>query len=140
MSRKILIVDDDADLLEAQRLFLEARGFEVRCAASAAEGLQALERFTPDLVTTDLMMEHHDSGFGFCRQVKARSATARTPVLMLTGVSSETGLGFSRRTREERDFIAADELIAKPVTPRQLCEHIERHLARAAALAGAARG
>lgn len=140
MSRKILIVDDDPDLVEAQRLFLESRGFEVRCAASAAEGLLALEDFQPDLVTTDLMMEHHDSGFGFCRQVKARLATARTPVLMLTGVASETGLGFARRTKEERAFIAADELIAKPVTPRQLCEHIERHLARAAARTGAVQG
>ena len=140
MSAKILIVDDDPDLVEAQRLYLESRGFEVRCAPSAAEGLRVLEGFTPDLVTADLMMEHHDSGFAFCREVKARPATARVPVLMLTGMPSETGLGFSRRTKEERDFIAADELIAKPVTPRQLCEHIERHLARVAALAGAARG
>ncbi len=135
MSRKILIVDDDPDLVEAHRLYLESRGFEVRTASSAAEGVRALEGFTPDLVTADLMMEHHDSGFAFCRRVKERPETARTPVLMLTGVFRETGLEFSGRTKDERAFIGADELIAKPVTPRQLCDHIERHLARAAATA-----
>lgn len=138
MARKILIVDDDPDLVEANRLYLESRGFEVRTASSAAEGLRELEGFAPDLVTADLMMEHHDSGFSFCRKVKGRPQTARIPVLMLTGVFRETGLDFSRRTKEERAFIAADELIAKPVTPRQLCDHIERHLARAAAEAEAA--
>lgn len=130
-SPKILMVDDDADLLEANRLYLEARGFEVRTAASAAEGLRALEGYEPDLITADLMMEHHDSGFGFCRKVKDRPQTAKTPVLMLTGVLRETGVDFSRRTREERAWIAADELIAKPVTPQQLHDHILRHLGRA---------
>ena len=140
MARKILIVDDDADLVEANRLYLESRGFEVRTAGSAAEGLRALEGYTPDLIATDLMMEHHDSGFAFCRRVKARPETATTPLLMLTGVLRETGIDFSRRTKEERAFIVADELIAKPVTPRQLCEHIERHLARSAAQGAEAEG
>lgn len=131
-SPKILMVDDDADLLEANRLYLEARGFEVRTAASAAEGLLALEGYQPDLITADLMMEHHDSGFAFCRKVKDRPGTAGTPLLMLTGVLRETGVDFSRRTREERAWIAADELVAKPVTPQQLHEHILRHLGRTA--------
>jgi CheY-like chemotaxis protein len=135
--KKILIVDDDPDLVQANRLYLEARGFEVRTAASAAEGLRALEDFVPDIITADLMMEHHDSGFAFCRLVRQRPQTARTPVLMLTGVLRETRIPFSRQTREERAFIAADELIAKPVTPRQLHDHIERHLGRAVAQARA---
>jgi CheY-like chemotaxis protein len=130
---KILLVDDDADLLEANRLYLEAQGFEVRTAASAAEGLATLESFQPDLITADLMMEHHDSGFTFCRKVKDRPQTAATPIIMLTGVLRETGIDFSRRTREERAWIPADELIAKPVTPQQLCDRIVRHLGRNAA-------
>jgi CheY-like chemotaxis protein len=132
-SPKILIVDDDVDLVEANRLYLESRGFEVRTATSAAEGLAALESFEPDLITADLMMEHHDSGFIFCRQVKSRPQTAHTPILVLSSVLHETGIEFSLRSREERFWIRAEALIAKPVTPQQLHDRIVQHLQRAAA-------
>lgn len=129
---KILIVDDDTDMVEANRLYLESRGFEVRTAGSAAEGLKVLDSFEPDLITADLMLEHHDSGFVFCRQVKGRPRTARTPILMLTGVFRETGVEFTLRTRDEKAWIMADELIVKPVTPQQLHGRIVQHLERAA--------
>lgn len=126
---RILLVDDDVDLLASYRLYLEAAGYEVRTATSAAEGLELLEPFRPDLVTADLMMEHYDSGFSFCRQVKAAPATADTPVVMLTGVLRETGVDFSLRTRADRALIRADEVVTKPVSPQQLAAIISRHLA-----------
>jgi CheY-like chemotaxis protein len=130
---RILIVDDDLDLVEAYRLYLERLGHQVRTAGSAHEGLAVLDEFQPDLVTADLMMEHHDSGFGFCRAVKERAETARVPVLLLTGVTRETGIELSGRTRDERTWIRADEVVAKPVSPQQLAEMIERHLEAARA-------
>lgn len=127
-AKKVLIVDDDHDLVEANSLFLKAQGFEVATAHTAAEGLKVLETFTPDIITVDLMMEHHDSGFNFCRKVKDRPATAHTPVIMLTGVLRETGLDFSHRTKDERSWIKADEVLQKPVSPQQLYGIICRHI------------
>ena len=126
--KRILIVDDDHDLVEANRLYLESKGFEVAVAYSAAEGLAMLETMTPDLITADLMMEHHDSGFTFCRRVKDRPETSQVPLLLLTGVLRETGIDFGRRTAQERAWIKADEVIPKPVSPQRLAEIIERHL------------
>jgi CheY-like chemotaxis protein len=77
------------------------------------------------------MMEHHDSGFSFCNKVKKIPELAKVPLLMLTGVMRETGMDFSGGTREERSWIKADQVIAKPVSPQQLCEIITRHLAAA---------
>jgi CheY-like chemotaxis protein len=129
MSKRVLIVDDDLDLVEANRIYLETQGYEVATAHSASEGLEVLERFQPDIVTADLMMEHHDSGFTFCRRVKARPQTQGVPVILLTGVLRETGIELARRTPEERAWIQADEVVQKPVTPRQLGEILGRHLA-----------
>jgi CheY-like chemotaxis protein len=127
-ARRILLVDDDVDLLEANRLYLESKGFEVAVAHTAAEGLETLAKFQPDLITADLMMEHHDSGFVFCRQVKARPETAKVPLILLTGVLRETGIDFGRRSPEERTWIKADEVVQKPISPQQLAELIGRHL------------
>lgn len=127
-AKKILLVDDDPDLIEANRLYLEAQGYEVAVAYSAAEGLALLENFSPDLISADLMMEHHDSGFVFCKQVRARPQTANVPLIMLTGVTPETGLNFTNRTREERAWIKADEIVAKPISPPQLGDIVKRYL------------
>jgi two-component system alkaline phosphatase synthesis response regulator PhoP/two-component system response regulator ResD len=129
---RILLVDDDSDLLEANRLYLQSRGLEVAVAHSAAEGLAVLEGFQPDVITADLMMEHHDSGFTFCKRVKDRPQTAHVPVIMLTGVMRETGMDFTRRTREERAWIKADEVVRKPVSPQELHDIISRLLQGAA--------
>lgn len=130
-ANKILIVDDDVDLVEAHQLYLESKGFEVSVAHTAADGLQLLETLRPDLITVDLMMEHHDSGFSFCNKVKKIPELSTVPLLMLTGVMRETGMDFTSGTREERSWIKADEIIAKPVSPQQLAEIITRHLAAA---------
>jgi len=130
-ANKILIVDDDVDLVEAYKLYLESKGLEVFAAHSAADGLKLLETLRPDLISADLMLEHHDSGFSFCNKVRKHPALAKVPLIMLTGVLRETGMDFSTETREERSWIKADEVIAKPVSPQQFFDIVRRHLATA---------
>ena len=79
---KILIVDDDPDLREGQRLFLEGKDYEIRTAGGTAEGLEALKSFTPQLILVDLMMEHYDAGFVFCAKVRSIPELADIPIIM----------------------------------------------------------
>ena len=126
MSEKktVLMIDDDMDFRFQKRLELEKDGFTVLEAESGAEGLQILEEVKPDCVLVDLMMEQHDTGFTVCYQVKKRFPDV--PVIMITGVSAETGIEFDATTEEERAWLKADALIVKPVRYEQLKREMDR--------------
>lgn len=121
--KTVLIVDDDEDFLLQQRLHLEAAGFNVISAGDESEAIQALE-VRPDVCVLDLMMEHTDSGFTLCHRIKQRYP--EVPVIIITAVTSETGLEFDSYTAEERSWVKADAMLAKPVRVEQLLGEIER--------------
>lgn len=121
----VLVVDDDEDFLLQQKLQLEAAGFTVRTAGSEDEAQAQLEQ-RPDLCVLDLMMEHTDSGFTLCHRIKQRYPGV--PVVMITAVTAETGLEFDSYTAEERSWVKADAMLAKPVRFEQLLREIERLL------------
>jgi DNA-binding response OmpR family regulator len=128
---RILLVDDDEDFLFQHRIQLENAGFEVAAASSRTEAEQAIASFTPDLAILDLMMEHHDDGFVLSHHLKRRFSNL--PVIMVTAVTSETGLVFDPASPEERRWVGADALLAKPIRFEQLKREIDRLLAAASA-------
>ena len=119
MKKKIMMVDDDYDLLQIYVPVLEKAGFEVATANTAAEGLELFKTFLPDLVMVDLAMEHFDSGFVLCHRIKTLPEGAQTPVVIMTAASHETGIRFSTQPEEERKWIQADEYLDKPIPPRE---------------------
>ncbi len=127
---KVLIVDDDKDLLVGQKAFLEKRGYQVETASSAAEGLTKLEGFTPDLILADLMMEHYDTGFVFCKKVKDDPRLAAVPIIMQTSASKEVGFTLEAHNERARKWMKVDEILTKPVPLEDLVGKIEQHLAR----------
>lgn len=124
--RKILVVDDDIDLVEQVCLALSAAGFEVSRAYSEEEGEAALLETIPDAAVIDLMMEDMDSGFVLCHRIK--ELYPGTPVIILTAVASETGLDFHASTPEEKSWIKADTYLDKPARPEQLVAEVRRLL------------
>ena len=125
-TRTILLVDDDVDLTTQLQVLLEAAGFTVAVAHSEKEGGQVLAEVDPDLVVVDLMMEENDSGFTFCHHAKAQRPDL--PVILLTAVTSETGIAFDAATEEERSWIKADAFLDKPVRFERLQAEITRLL------------
>ncbi|MBP7867434.1 MAG: response regulator [Acidobacteria bacterium] len=123
--KKILIIDDDADFVEINRTVLEAAGFAVKHAYSGKDGVAAALADPPDLVILDLMMEHWDSGFVAARRIKGDPATAGVPVLMLTGVTRETGMSFDLDSPGEREWIKADMFLSKPLRPEELLQRVK---------------
>jgi CheY-like chemotaxis protein len=124
--KKILVVDDDIDLLEQVALILKADGYQVIQAQGQKEGEEALLTTIPDLAVLDLMMENMDSGFVLCHHVKR--LFPETPVILLTAVKATTGLDFNPQSSEAASWVKADVLLDKPVRPEQLRQEVRRLL------------
>jgi CheY-like chemotaxis protein len=94
MPKKILIVDDDKDLLASLERVLRTKGYEVVSAASGAEGLKALEAHKPDLIILDVMMETDTAGFEVADRIRSRRANSRylpfrdVPIIIQIGRAS----------------------------------------------------
>lgn len=122
MSR-ILIVEDDPSLVELLRYNLETEGFDVSVARDGDGGLEAIDSQEPDLVVLDWMLPNM-SGIEICRQMRQRTATRSTPVIMLTAKGEE-----SDRIRGLET--GADDYIVKPFSPAELTARIKAVLRRA---------
>lgn len=125
---RILIVDDDPDFLAQQRLRLESAGYAVVSAEGAARARERLSGPEPDLAIVDLMMEDMDGGVVLAHELKKR--WPRLPIIMVTGVTRETGLVFEAGTSESRRWLKVDRVLAKPVRWEQLRGEVEALLAR----------
>ena len=126
MQKKILIIDDDIDLVEAMRLTLENAGFEVIDAQDGQKGLEKIERENPDLVILDVMMETQDEGFHIAYQIRSNEETADLPILMLSAVGTETGFSFDKE--KDEDFLPVNEFIEKPINHDTLIDLVQKSL------------
>ncbi len=125
-NKTILVVDDDVDFVEQQEIQLKHAGYHVVTANSVAEAEEVLLTVQPDLALIDLMMEHVDGGFVLAYRIKRRYPN--TPVIMATSVASETGMEFEAKTDDEKSWIKADLLLAKPIRFEQLKRELDRLL------------
>jgi len=123
-TKTILVVDDDPDFLLQQRLQLEGAGFRVLSADGQARAEELIASETPDLAILDLMMENFDAGFVLSHKIKKRNPA--TPVILVTAVTSETGIAFDSASSEERSWIKADAILAKPIRFEELRREIDR--------------
>jgi DNA-binding response OmpR family regulator len=120
---RILIVDDDPDMVEAGRYVLEKRGHEVASASNVEAGLKALDESPPDLLILDVMMEEADDGLVFARKVRRRGLTL--PILMLTSVNRAMGLSIGK----DDEMVPVDEFVEKPLDPAILVAKVDALLA-----------
>ena len=122
MARRILVVDDEPDILELTRLSLAREGYEVETAATGEEALACLRRGRPDLVVLDLMLPDR-SGTDVCRSIRTTPELADVPVIMLTARTDEVDriVGFE---------LGADDYVTKPCSPRELSLRVKAILRR----------
>ncbi len=120
---RILIVEDDPDLRTILRIQLLSNGFEVHEACNGAEGFQAVQAATPDMVILDLMMPVMD-GFGFLKRVRSKMALAEMPILILTASEDE-------RNKVRGFQYQADSYMNKPYDLEALTEEVDRLLSAA---------
>lgn len=123
--KKILLVDDDIDLLEQNKLILESKGFQVVTGESGAEGWSLFQKEKPDACIVDLIMEQMDSGFVLTHRIKKTEHGKKIPVFILTSATYETGFKFSASTNEEKEWIKCDGILHKPVVVEELISKLE---------------
>jgi DNA-binding response OmpR family regulator len=125
MPGKILVVDDDPDILDAVTMILESQGYQVSTARDGIEGLATLKAENPDLMILDLMMPKMD-GFAMCKELQDPrwSKYKDIPILILTSVREEA----SRRRYELETGLEldVDDYIEKPMSPNVLLERVGR--------------
>jgi DNA-binding response OmpR family regulator len=126
VKKKILVVDDDLDLLEQMTSVLSAASYEVIAAEGRAAAEEAILKIKPDLAILDLMMEEKDSGFVLSHQIK--KLYPDLPVILLTAVTGATGLSFDSQRPDSRSWIHVDAIMDKPARPEQLKAEIRRLL------------
>jgi len=118
--KKILVVEDDEDLIELLSFNLRSSGFAVGTAADGIEALKKARSLAYDLILLDLMLPELD-GFAICEILRRDPATADTPIIILTAVSTE----FARLTGLEA---GANDYLTKPFSPRQLISRVKELL------------
>lgn len=125
--KKILLVDDDLDLLEQNKILIESKGYEVITANSSKEGWEVFRKTKPDACVIDLIMEEYDSGFILCHRIKKDEHGKDIPVFILTSATYDTGFKFGASTSEEKEWINADEVINKPVVIDEFVQKLENY-------------
>lgn len=123
---KILIIDDDVDIVESTKVVLESKGYEVIFALSGQEGIAKAAQEKPDLIILDVMMPGMD-GFQVARELKKDLNMRNTPILMLTAIKDKMGLDFKSEAGDQ-DWLPVDEYCEKPLDHKELAEKIEKLL------------
>ncbi len=119
MARSVLIIEDDHNIADLLRLYLEKDGYEVRIAADGLKGMEAFHKEKPDLILLDVMLPGMD-GWGVCRAIRAED---KTPIIMLTAKSETEDKVFGLKQ-------GADDYITKPFEMKEVLARIEAVLRR----------
>lgn len=127
---KILMIDDDPDVILAMQIPLEAAGYEFYSAGGSSEGFKQLKEVNPDLIILDVMMETATEGFQTSLKLRdpapdAEHAAYRdVPILMLTAVHTTTPLRFA----PDEDYLPVDAFLEKSATPEEILAKVEELL------------
>jgi CheY-like chemotaxis protein len=136
-TKRILLVDDDRDLVMSVRTYLEARGYEVETAHSGVEARERLQKRVPDLAVLDIMMDYDTDGFNLAHGLREDPRTKDLPIIIMSGFTKE--LDTKTHIFEPmmyREWPAA-KFFEKPVKLAVLADAIAELLGEQTAAAGA---
>ena len=121
--KRVLIIDDDRDYVEAIAALLTASGYEVSRAGSGRAGLELAKALRPDLILLDVMMTERTEGFFTLQTMRSIPALAHTPIVVASSVYAE----FPRfRVNPKAGWLPADQFLPKPIDPATLLSEVAR--------------
>ena len=126
--KKVLIVDDDPDIVEAMRLVLESQNFEVHKALNGTECLRKVKELNPDLTILDVMMDELTEGFQVACRLKNTDPNSeyapfsKIPILILTSLTKRGYMNFNNE--KDKEAMPVDAFLEKPVPPEILIENV----------------
>ncbi len=127
---KIILVDDNRDLLFTMETFLSRNGFEVLTADDGQKGLDLIKEIHPDLILLDIMMETTYSGLDVCKGIRSDPNLKDIPIIGISGIGDEMGIQIDKWGDD--DYFSVDEFFEKPVDREKLLERIKIRLEKGA--------
>src|SRR5687768_17881777 len=116
-AKKILIIEDERDILQLVQLYLEKEGFRTITATTGAEGLTSAKQHKPDLILLDLMLPEID-GLEVCKRLRSATETGMIPIIMLTAKAEESDQVIGLE-------LGADDYVTKPFSPKALVARVK---------------
>lgn len=126
MAKKVLMIDDDPEFVEAITNILDAKGYDVVSANDGKDGVAKAKQEKPDIILLDVMMTTKSEGFDVARELSKDANLKGTPVIMLTGVRKEMNLPFG--FEPDADWLPVKAFLEKPVKPETLLKTIEENI------------
>src|SRR5881296_3806676 len=118
-AKKILIVEDEKEILDLVKMYLEKEGYRTCAALNGVDGLRQVKSEHPDLIILDLMLAEMD-GLEVCKRIRTDPHTAMTPIIMLTAKAEESDMIVGLE-------LGADDYVTKPFSPKALAMDLLRH-------------
>jgi len=126
MAKKVLMIDDDPEFVEAISNLLDAKGYDVHTASNGKEGVAKAKAEDPDLILLDVMMTTKDEGFSVARELHDDEKLKNTPIIMMTGIRREMNLPFGFEPDEA--WLPVKRVLEKPVKPEVLLSAVSENI------------
>lgn len=126
MAKKVLMIDDDPEFVEAITNLLDAKGYEVHTASNGEEGVAKAKAEDPDLILLDVMMTTKNEGFNVARELHEDDKLKETPVIIMTGIRREMNLPFGFEPDEA--WLPVKKVLEKPVKPEVLLSAVSENI------------
>lgn len=101
---RLLIIDDDQDILDSLQAILESKGFTVDIASNKQDGLNLFSSTKPDLLILDIMMENELEGYGMLNEFRKDESLNQIPIIMYSGMARQLGVNFRSAVEDEKRF------------------------------------
>jgi len=126
MAKKILMIDDDPEFVDATTNLLEAKGYEVESASNGKDGFEKAKAVNPDMILLDVMMTTKSEGFDVARAMHKEESLKDTPVIIISGIRKEMNLPFGFEPDET--WLPVKAMLEKPIMPDLLLSTIEDNI------------
>jgi CheY-like chemotaxis protein len=126
MAKRILMIDDDPEFVDAITNLLDAKGYNTDSASNGKDGFEKAKAAPPDMILLDVMMTTKSEGFDTARKLHEEDSLKNIPVIMLTGVREKMNLPFG--FEPDQEWLPVKEVLEKPVKPNDLLSTIEKHI------------
>lgn len=129
MAKKVLMIDDDREFVDAISNLLDAKGYEVHTASNGKDAVARVKAENPDIILLDVMMTTKHEGLDVARDLHEDPTAKETPIIMMTGIRKEMNLPFG--LQPDNTWLPVKEVLEKPVKPQVLLTAIEKHIRQA---------
>ena len=126
MNKKVLVIDDDSEFVDAMTNVLDAKGYDVDSAPNGKDGIAKAREQKPNIILLDVMMTTKTEGFDIARELKKDKQLKDIPIVMITGVRREMSLPFG--FEPDDTWLPVKSVLEKPVRPDILLKTVEENI------------